>query len=163
MPAITWPSAVIAALLSIDCNTARYERWLAAVSLRTSWELLVRRSARQHQLLQRRFYNTRRLTAGSTHPRYTSRRNSGGEPAQTAPSSIPKSEQHMGQQITVYYTGLFKMNVGVLTTCHIQYTRDRIICIFVFNRPTLHVFVTYLTGALYVHPLWFYKHQHDNR
>ena len=23
-------------------------------------------------------------------------------------------------------------------------------------------FVTYLTGALYVHPLWFYKHQHDN-
>jgi len=25
------------------------------------------------------------------------------------------------------------------------------------------VFVTYLKGALYVHPLWFYKHQHDNR
>jgi hypothetical protein len=25
------------------------------------------------------------------------------------------------------------------------------------------VFVTYLTGALYVHPLWFYKYQHDNR
>ena len=25
------------------------------------------------------------------------------------------------------------------------------------------VFVTYLTGALYVHLLWFYKHQHDNR
>jgi len=23
--------------------------------------------------------------------------------------------------------------------------------------------VTYLTGALYVHPLWFYKHQHENR
>jgi len=34
---------------------------------------------------------------------------------------------------------------------------------FVFNRTTLQVFVTYLTGALYVHPLWFYKHQHDNR
>jgi hypothetical protein len=31
------------------------------------------------------------------------------------------------------------------------------------NRTTLQVFVTYLTGALYVHPLWFYKHQHDNR
>jgi hypothetical protein len=30
-------------------------------------------------------------------------------------------------------------------------------------RTTLQVFVTYLTGALYVHPLWFYKHQHDNR
>jgi len=28
---------------------------------------------------------------------------------------------------------------------------------FLFNRTT------YLTGALYVHPLWFYKHQHDNR
>jgi len=23
--------------------------------------------------------------------------------------------------------------------------------------------VTYLTGALYVHPLWFYKYQHENR
>ena len=32
---------------------------------------------------------------------------------------------------------------------------------FLFNRTTLQVFVTYLTGALYVHPLWFY--QHDNR
>ena len=34
---------------------------------------------------------------------------------------------------------------------------------FLFNRTTLQVFVTYLTGALYVHPLWFYKHPHDNR
>ena len=34
---------------------------------------------------------------------------------------------------------------------------------FLFNRTTLQVFVTYLTGALYVHPLWFYKRQHDNR
>ena len=25
------------------------------------------------------------------------------------------------------------------------------------------MFITYLTGALYMHPLWFYKHQHDNR
>jgi hypothetical protein len=54
------------------------------------------------------------------------------------------------------------MIVGVLTTCHTQYTWDRNICIFLFNR-TLEVFVTYLTGALYVHPLWSYKHQHDNR
>ena len=61
-------------------------------------------------------------------------------------------------------TGLFEMIVGVLTTCHTQYTWDRSICIFfLFNRTTLQVFVTYLTGALYVHPLWFYKHQHDNR
>jgi len=38
------------------------------------------------------------------------------------------------------------------------------VCVFfLFNRTTLQVFVTYLTGALYVHPLWFYKHQHDNR
>jgi len=53
------------------------------------------------------------------------------------------------------------MIVGVLTTCHIQYTSDR--SIFLFNRTTLQVFVPHLTGALYVHPLWFYKHQHDNR
>jgi len=55
------------------------------------------------------------------------------------------------------------MIVGVLTTCHTQYTWDSSMCIFLFNRTTLQVFVTYLTGALYVHPLWFYKHQHDNR
>ena len=55
------------------------------------------------------------------------------------------------------------MIVGVLTTCHTQYIWDRSICIVLFNRTTLQVFVTYLTGALYVHPLWFYKHQHDNR
>jgi len=61
------------------------------------------------------------------------------------------------------YTGLFKMTVCVLTTCHTQYTWGSSICIFLFNRTTLQVFVTYLAGALYVHPLWFYKHQHDNR
>jgi len=55
------------------------------------------------------------------------------------------------------------MIVTVLTTCHTQYTSDSSICIVLFNRTTLQVFVTYLTGALYVHPLWFYKHQHDNR
>jgi len=60
-------------------------------------------------------------------------------------------------------TGLFKMVVGFLTTCHTQYTWDSSICIFLFNRTTLQVFVTYFTGALYVHSLWFYKHQHDNR
>ena len=61
------------------------------------------------------------------------------------------------------HTGLFKMIVGVLTTCHTQYNWDRSIRIFLFNRTTLQVFVTYLIGALYVHPLWFYKHQQDNR
>ena len=55
------------------------------------------------------------------------------------------------------------MIVGDLTTYHTQYTWDMSVCIFLFNRTTLQVFVTYLTGALYVHPLWFYKHQNDNR
>ena len=50
-------------------------------------------------------------------------------------------------------TGLFKLFVGVLTTSHKQYTSDNSICVFLFNRTTLQVFVTYLTGALYVHPL----------
>ena len=68
------------------------------------------------------------------------------------------------EQIYIYiYTGLFEIIVRVLTTCHIQYTWDSSKCVFLFNRTTLQVFVTYLTGALYVHPLWFYKHQHDNR
>jgi hypothetical protein len=60
-------------------------------------------------------------------------------------------------------TGLLKIIFGVLTTCHTKYTWDRSICIFLFNRKTFQVFVTYLTGALYMYPLWFYKHQHDNR
>jgi len=36
---------------------------------------------------------------------------------------------------------------------------DSSICIFSFNRTTLQVFVTYLTGALYVHPSqnWRYE------
>jgi hypothetical protein len=64
--------------------------------------------------------------------------------------------------LAVDNTGLLKITVGILTICHTQYTWDRSIFIF-FNRTTLQVFVTYLTGALYLHSLWFYKHQHDNR
>jgi len=60
-------------------------------------------------------------------------------------------------------TGLFEMIVWILTTFYTQYTWDRSICFFLYNRTTLQIFVTYLTGALYLHPLWFYKHQHDNR
>ena len=45
----------------------------------------------------------------------------------------------------------------------IHNTLEIAVHVFLFNRTTLQVFVTYLTGALYVHPLWFYKHQHDNR
>ena len=54
-------------------------------------------------------------------------------------------------------TGFFEIPVCVLTTCHTQYTSDSNICIFIFNRTTLPAFVTYLTGALYVHRLWFYR------
>ena len=62
------------------------------------------------------------------------------------------------------YTGLFEIIVGVLTTCHTQYTWDRSICIFFYLiEQHSQVFVTYLIAAPYVHPLWFYKHQHDNR
>ena len=50
-------------------------------------------------------------------------------------------------------TGLFEMIIGVLTTCHTQYTSDSSTCTFLFNRTTLPFFVTYLTGALYVHRL----------
>jgi len=45
-------------------------------------------------------------------------------------------------------TGLFEMIVGVLTTCHTQYTWDSSVCIFLFNRTTLQGFVTYLTSSL---------------
>ena len=65
--------------------------------------------------------------------------------------------------IIIRCTWLLKMIVRVLTTCHTQYTWDRSICVFSFNRTTPQVFVTYFTGAVYVHPLWFYKHQYDNR
>ena len=60
-------------------------------------------------------------------------------------------------------TGLFGMIVGVLTTFHTLYAWDRSIYFFLFHWTTLQGFVSYLTGALCVHRLWFYKHQHDNR
>jgi len=73
------------------------------------------------------------------------------------------SHTHTHTQIYIYIcTGLFEMIIGVLTTCHTKYSWDSSICVFLFNRTTLQGFVTYLTAALYVHPLWFYRHQHDN-
>ena len=44
------------------------------------------------------------------------------------------------------------MIVGVLTTCHTQYTCIEVYVFFylIEKHPK---FVTYLTGALYVHPL----------
>jgi len=76
-----------------------------------------------------------------------------------AEHSIPRFQLRNSKK----HRGLIEMIIRGLTTCHTQYTWDRSICISLFNRTTLRVFVTYLTGALYVHPLWFYKHQHDNR
>ena len=61
------------------------------------------------------------------------------------------------------YTGLFEMTVGVSTTCHKQYTWDSSICIlYLIEQHSKFWYSTYLIGALCVHPLWFYKHQHDN-
>ena len=47
------------------------------------------------------------------------------------------------------------MIVGVLTTCHTQNCSFEagVYVFFLFNRTTSQVFVTYLTGALYVPPL----------
>ena len=64
--------------------------------------------------------------------------------------------------VVILYT-VFRNDYRGFNNLYIQYTWDSSICIFLFNRTTLQVFVTYLTGALYVQPLWFYKHQHDNR
>ena len=50
------------------------------------------------------------------------------------------------------YTGLFEMIVGGLT-CHTLEIGVRVYAFFLFTRTKLQVFVTYLTGALYVHPL----------
>ena len=50
---------------------------------------------------------------------------------------------------------------GFNNLSHTIHLRWEYMC-FLFNRTTPQCFVTYLTGALYVHPLWFYKHQHDN-
>jgi len=51
-------------------------------------------------------------------------------------------------------TKLFEMIVGVLTNCHTQYTFEIAVYVFfLFNKTTLQVFVTSLTGALYVHLL----------
>jgi len=98
------------------------------------------------------------LTTHNTHKRQTSMPSAGFETA------IPESNQprgHWDRQSLILVgiklklksplnTGLFEMIIGVLTTCHTQYTWDRSMCIFLFNRTTLQVLVTYLRGALYV-------------
>ena len=54
------------------------------------------------------------------------------------------------------------MTVAVLTTCHTQYTWDISICIFLLNR-TLQDFFYIPYRCSICAPLWFYKHQQDNR
>ena len=44
--------------------------------------------------------------------------------------SLLKWLQSLGTNKCAHYTGLFEMIVGVLTTCHTQYTWDSSICIF---------------------------------
>jgi hypothetical protein len=73
--------------------------------------------------------------------------------ALVAIQSAVRQGPHIFIQNIIINTGLFEMIVRVLTTCHTQYTCDSSIYIFLFNRTTLQVFVTYLTGALYVHSL----------
>jgi len=59
---------------------------------------------------------------------------------------------------------LFKMIVGVLTTCHTQYTWDRSICFFIYLIEQHSKFLLHTVQVLYgCTPLWFYKYQHDNR
>ena len=53
----------------------------------------------------------------------------------------------------MYYTGLFEMIVGVLTTCHTQCTSDMRVCFFLFNRTTLQVLLHTLQ-MLYICTLW---------
>jgi len=72
------------------------------------------------------------------------------------------NEQTQSRHNASFYDMMCTCVCVCITTCHTQYTWDSSICVFLFNRTTLQFFVTYLTGALYVHPLWFYKHQHDN-
>jgi len=48
--------------------------------------------------------------------------------------------------------GVFKMIVGVLKLV-IYSIFEITVYVLLFNRTTLQVFVTYLTGAIYVHPL----------
>jgi hypothetical protein len=76
--------------------------------------------------------------------------------------SVPRIQAHKYGAWSHFCAGLFEMIVRVLTTYHTQYTWDSSIFLFLFNGTTLQVFVTYLTSALYVYNLWFYRHQHDN-
>ena len=59
-------------------------------------------------------------------------------------------------------TELFKMIVGVLTTCHKQHTWDRSICVFYSIEQHFLSFCYIPYRCSICDPLWFYRHQHDN-
>jgi hypothetical protein len=69
-------------------------------------------------------------------------------------------QEYPGTQfyIYIYIYRVIKNDLTIHNTLEIG-----VYVFFLFNRTIIQVFVTYLTGALYVHPLWFYKHQHDIR
>ena len=76
---------------------------------------------------------------------------------------------HFYELQTIYYSnentniqGYSKWLSGFLQLVTHNTLEIAVYVFFLFNRTTLQVFVTYLTGALYVHPLWFYKHKHNN-
>ena len=57
---------------------------------------------------------------------------------------------YRGFILTDVYTGLFKMIVGVLTTCHTQYTWDSSICIFFYLTEQHSKFLLHTLQVLYI-------------
>jgi hypothetical protein len=68
---------------------------------------------------------------------------------------LPRSVAFVLTDVTssCLYRGLFKMIVGVLTTCHTNTLEIAVYVFFYLIEQLSKVFVTYLTGALHVHPL----------
>jgi len=137
----------------------RYGIWSNEITVdhRCEWTQSMEDERQTHSQVRVRIYSVRQKKRRSTKK----------ETDRATPIKIKQAWSGLRQKCTkswaTKYTGLFEMIFWVLTTCHTQYTWDRSICFFLFNRTTPEVFVTHLTGALYVHPLWFYKHQHNNR
>jgi len=82
----------------------------------------------------------------------------------------PRFLEGPAHSLVTTVTAILKIYRVIQNDCwgfnNLSYTihlRQEYMCFFLFNRTTLQVFVTCLKGAPYVNPLWFYKHQHDNR
>ena len=63
------------------------------------------------------------------------------------------SNQQNFYMVTQKYRVIRNYCRGFNNLSYKKYTPDSSICIFLLNRTTRQVFVTYLTGALYIHPL----------